>query len=469
LRTQDSSIAALPETSRVTLAAPTEVLPRTCAKAGHDDPRWRLAQRMAASRSLGRSELLSKFLLYVCDRYLAGQLDEISEQQIGIRVFSRAAGFNTADDNIVRSYARLLRRRIADYFEHEGRDELLRLEIPRGGYLPVFTAHVPAAGQQADASLSAGAREEAVPSAAWWLRRRTLLFAAACVLCGVVVLAASRPVWLFRTGEAKRVYHRFWQQFFDLHRDTFVVPADGGLVLLQSFSRDPVTLEAYANGSYRQMPLIKQNVTELASDLSGTQLEQMAHKVQTVGDRRYTSLADLGLAVRLVRLPEAASDRTMIRFARDLRLEDLRSSNVILMGSMDANPWTSLFQKQMNFQFTYGDGFGGSGKIVNQHPLPGESLSYACVPGDPEQRTYGVIAFLSNLDGSGHVLLIEGLNMAGTEAAGAFLFDPEQMRPVLEQALPQGNAPRSFEVLLATDAVTASASRPRVLSVRIGN
>jgi hypothetical protein len=450
LRTLDASITAVPESSRVAPAAPAEPSTRTGAKTNYDDPRWRLAQRLAASRSLGRSELLSKFLLYVCDRYLTGQLDEISEQQIGMRVFGRAAGFNTADDNIVRSYARLLRRRIAGYFEHEGKDETLRLEIPRGGYLPVFTTPV------------------TTPARPRRLGRKRLLAVAACLFCAVITLAVWRPAGLIRS-RAERSHHRFWRMFFDARRDTFVVPADGGLVLLQSFSRNPVTLEAYANGSYRQMPLIEQNVTELASGLPPDQLESMARKVQAVGDRRYTSLADLGLAVRLARLPEAATDRTMIRFARDLRLEDLRSNNVILMGSMDANPWVGLFQKQMNFQFLSGSGFGGSGKIVNLHPLPGESLSYACVPGDPEQRTYGVIAFLPNLDGSGHVLLIEGINMAGTEAAGAFLFDPELMRPVLEQALPHGNAPRSFEVLLATDTVTASASRPRVLSVRIGN
>jgi hypothetical protein len=33
-----------------------------------------------------------------------------------------------------------------------------------------------------------------------------------------------------------------------------------------------------------------------------------------------------------------------------------------------------------------------------------------------------VIAVTSNLDGTGHVLLIEGINMAGTEAAADYLF-----------------------------------------------
>ena len=41
---------------------------------------------------------------------------------------------------------------------------------------------------------------------------------------------------------------------------------------------------------------------------------------------------------------------------------------------------------------------------------------------DPARTTFGVIAVTSNLDGTGHVLLIEGINMAGTEAAADYLF-----------------------------------------------
>lgn len=111
-------------------------------KSGFDDPRWRLVQRMAASRCLGRSTLLSNFLLFVCDRYLAGRPDEITEQLIGIHVFGRSAGYNSGDDNIVRSYARTLRKRIDDYFVTEGKDERLIVAIPRGAYLPVFSARV---------------------------------------------------------------------------------------------------------------------------------------------------------------------------------------------------------------------------------------------------------------------------------------------------------------------------------------
>ena len=104
-----------------------------------DDPRWQLAQRIAASRSLGRSHLLSGFLLYVCDRHLRGKGSEITEQQIGVHVFGRREGYSSDEDNIVRNYARILRKRLEEYFTTEGVDEALQVKIPRGGYVPVFS------------------------------------------------------------------------------------------------------------------------------------------------------------------------------------------------------------------------------------------------------------------------------------------------------------------------------------------
>ena len=47
-------------------------------------------------------------------------------------------GYDCSADNIVRNYARQLRNRLDDYYRWEGRSESLRLEVPRGGYKPIF-------------------------------------------------------------------------------------------------------------------------------------------------------------------------------------------------------------------------------------------------------------------------------------------------------------------------------------------
>ena len=105
-----------------------------------DDPRWQLAQRVVESAQFSKSPRLSSFLLYIVAKSLEGRRSEITEQQIGVHVFGRPLGYRTVDDNIVRNYARQLRKRLTEYFAGEGIDHALRIEIPLGGYLPSFTA-----------------------------------------------------------------------------------------------------------------------------------------------------------------------------------------------------------------------------------------------------------------------------------------------------------------------------------------
>ncbi len=101
-----------------------------------DDPRWQLAQRVVESAQFNKSPRLSTFLLYIVAKSLEGRQNEITEQQIGVHVFGRPAGYRTVDDNIVRNYARQLRKRLTEYFAGEGIDHALRIEVPLGGYLP---------------------------------------------------------------------------------------------------------------------------------------------------------------------------------------------------------------------------------------------------------------------------------------------------------------------------------------------
>ena len=449
-------------------------------------PEWELVKRITASRGFVRSALLTRFLLYVSERTLSGHAAGINELQIGLHVFDRDAKFKSTDDNIVRNYARMLRKRIADYFEDEGRNEPLRLEIPRGGYVPRFR---PVTEEKNDLAIPNEPAEPAivassppvtrvpeveesaspVTESSWWKRLLLPLMLLTSLLLGAVGAKVIPGYWSLLPHSAGQRDHRFWSSLFSRDHDTFIVASDGGLVILHRFLEKPTDLSDYINGNYRNPAIIESGLRELTQSTSAKELPVLSQKIQTLGDRRYTSVVDMTLTSRLARLPEVNPERLRIRYARDLRMDDLKTSNAILIGSVDANPWVELYQPQMNFQFTAGNSFGGSATIVNRKPLPGEHASYASISGDPTQKTYGVIAYMPNLTGTGHVLLVEGINMAGTEAAGEFLLDPQKMGPVLEHATTQGGELMPFELLLETSNIAANSSRARVLSERIAN
>jgi len=452
-----------------------------------DDPRWHLVERIADSRSLGKSPRLADFLRYVCDRQIRGKDDEITEQQIGVKVFGRPEGYNSNDDNIVRNYARTLRKRLEDYFRKEGRDEPIVLLIPRGAYVPVFSPREGIPEVEAEPATDAvdeepgtatdNARREGPASATRVaptppLPRPRLSVALIVSLVAAALMAGfaagrSRAAWTPFQTPAVRASDRLWKTLFTQDRDTFIVPADGGLVMMQSFTREKVALPDYVNSNYRSQPEIERGMQGLLNSTNPADEATLTHKVAVLAARRYTSVVDLGLSTRIAQLSEVVPERLVIRFARDLHIDDLHTGNAILMGSSDANPWVSLFEQQLNFQFSPGIEFGGSGVIVNTHPLPGEASRFASITGDQANRTYGVVAYVPNLENTGHVILIEGVNMAATQAAGEFLLSPAQMRPLLERALDaQGNV-QPFEILLETTSIGAAASRSQVLSERV--
>jgi len=460
---------------------------RTVRSSRNDEPRWLLVERIAKSRSLGKSPLLAAFLRYVCDRQIRGKEDEITEPQIGVKVFGRPEGYNSNDDNIVRNYARMLRKRLADYFLKEGRDEPLVLSIPRGAYIPIFQPRyamlVPESldGDEADLDESEETGQELLRE----LPQTPPLFpglvpaqrsSSSRMIAFIMVLGACITGFLAGTSHmasrifqspAHRASDRLWTSLFTPNRETFLVPADGGLVMMQSFTREKVRLPDYVNSTYRSPAEIERGMQGLINTTNPADEATLTHKVGVLAARRYTSIVDLGLSTKIAQLPEVVPERLVTRFARDLRIEDLHTGNAILMGSSDANPWVTLFEPQLNFQFSPGIEFGGSGAIVNKHPLPNEASLYRSVTGDPANRTYGLIAYVPNLEGTGYVLVVEGVNMAGTQAAGDFLLSPTQMQPILERARDAEGNLQPFEILLETSSIGAAASRSEVLSQRI--
>jgi hypothetical protein len=109
-----------------------------------DDQCRELVKRIAASSEFQRATRQREFLLYVVDHKLAGRPENVTEALIGHRVYGRPATYDSGNDSIVRTEARTLRKRLERYFDTEGQAEPVVMDIPRGGYLPVFRPRVEA-------------------------------------------------------------------------------------------------------------------------------------------------------------------------------------------------------------------------------------------------------------------------------------------------------------------------------------
>ena len=98
----------------------------------------RQLELVLTSPEFARNERLSRFLRFVVERHLEGRDSEIKESLLAIEVFGRPPGYDPKQDPIVRTEARRLRARLSDYYLAEGKDDLLVIELPKGGYVPVI-------------------------------------------------------------------------------------------------------------------------------------------------------------------------------------------------------------------------------------------------------------------------------------------------------------------------------------------
>ena len=98
----------------------------------------RQLERVLASPGFLRNERMSRFLRFLAERHLEGSDNQLKESVIAVEVFGRKPDHDPSQDSIVRTEAGRLRARLAEYYMGEGKDDGIAIELPKGGYIPVF-------------------------------------------------------------------------------------------------------------------------------------------------------------------------------------------------------------------------------------------------------------------------------------------------------------------------------------------
>ena len=435
------------------------------------DERRALLHAVLESRTFARSTRLAQFLKFICTRTIEGKAAEINEQQIGIHVFARSPMYSASDDSIVRTQARLLRQRLEEYFEHEAPHTALTITIPKGSYVPLFETRNPlpvvalVEPVKGVAPVVTPDENEKRPVALQRpkIRLRVIIAAVTALVLFALVIPATK-FWQShqRDDSASAV---LWTAIFKQGRPVVIVPSDDALVLFEEETKAPVRLDEYLSGSY----LDQSNPGKSSS--AGQNTEKRSSFPLTsdwFAAHQFTSTADLNLALRLGRLPAARDAAVETRNARVLRIDDLKSRNVILIGGLGANPWIGLFSNRLNFEVNY-DWKNAEGYVLNKHPASGEAAIYRDRVIDGSRHSYGVLAFLPGIEDEGEALLFEGTGMAGTESASDFPFNSATFTAFAKQIGATSRHMPYFEALLETTSVGGNAPEVHVLTFhRIG-
>jgi hypothetical protein len=416
------------------------------------DERWQLIQRIVASPPFQKSGRLRELLQYVTEQTIRGYAYELTEQHIGEALFHKPAGYSPLEDSSVRVHARQLRLKLHEYFDGVGRDEPLIIEIPKGSYAPTFRV-----------SKAVETPPLALPVIDRIAPRfnRTIL---PWVLCGLLTVLCAGLILYPQLNSARgtaRATSPPWPfpQIFESRHQTVIVVADGNYGMFRILTGERGSLEQYLQRDFAQ------SAAALKLGKAGSRFADY------ISNSTLTSFADVANAVSLMKIAGPLQRQVSVRSARDLRIRDLDHENYIFIGSPASNPWVSLFQDKLNFRESEA-AVGNSAKaFVNTKPLPGEQAQYEGLRWTgTEGDDYATIALLPNTTQDGSVLILQGLQQEGTEAAGRFLVEPDN-RHQLQRALgiPISDSLTEniwFEALIRSRTVSGAPNSTSLVAVR---
>ena len=121
-------------------------------------------QQIMDSEEFHATESQRKLFEYVVNKTIDGESDQIKGYTIATQLFGRKEDFDQNIDPIVSIHANKLRRALERYYLVAGKNDSIRIDIPKGAYVPVFST--PNAENESAAAHSS-LKSEATAQCSW--------------------------------------------------------------------------------------------------------------------------------------------------------------------------------------------------------------------------------------------------------------------------------------------------------------
>jgi len=399
-------------------------------------------ERLTKSHILHSSESLCKLLRYLAEHSLDHPGIALKEYQIATEVLGRPAGFDPQSDSTVRVQAGRLRVKLAEYYSHEGVDDPIRVEIPKGSYALTFHLQATKSGIQVPPPVQVEVPRKTPPlpmlPRAWAIGVGVLLVLLAASLITSAILLSQRVRTPSTAAPAvDPPYQVFWNRFVTGTQQPWVI---------------------FSNGSFVGRPETGMRYFNPEKDTSGYILDH------------YTGVGEV-LAIHQL-------DRVFSMFNRQLRvkrgalfsLDDAKNNDLIFVGSPSENLTLLDIPGTREFVFQRLDSGPRKGDlaVVNTNPLPGEPKSFLASPANqPLVEDYAVVALVPGIDPSQAILILAGNSTFGTQAAVEYVCREDSIKELLQRLkVTKPSDVRPFEALLHVRIIHGVPVKTDLISVR---
>jgi hypothetical protein len=114
-------------------------------------------EQVLQSATFNRANQVRNFLRYICEMELAGRGATLHEYLIAVEAMGRPAAYSTDSDSSVRRRAYALRQKLESVYATELSDARIRIEVPKGAYVPRFVEMHPTEGETVHAPAASSA------------------------------------------------------------------------------------------------------------------------------------------------------------------------------------------------------------------------------------------------------------------------------------------------------------------------
>lgn len=158
-------------------------------------------ERLFKSDQFKNSRRCQTLLRYLVEETIAGRGTQLKERLVGINVFGRDPGYDTAEDPVVRNAAIEVRKRLAQFYVQSEKDPAARIELHPGTYVPEFRCatkapKIPQSQTQPEPPPPALPPAQVIPSRRRWPVRLAIgTFAVLLCVAAVILLIHFRVIF----------------------------------------------------------------------------------------------------------------------------------------------------------------------------------------------------------------------------------------------------------------------------------
>jgi hypothetical protein len=420
------------------------------------EPTEKLEQlkRVLQSQTLAGSESLRGLLQYVVLKAIGDQASHLKEYTIATEVFGRSGDFDARTDSVVRVQAKRLRTKLQDYYETEGKSDPVLIEIPKGHYTVTFSLARNAHAADLVRDTKTTTSEASADSSSHIDREKTwrmaLILAVVVLAIGVVVLTISNRDLRRQTEESISIKGEsdagaVWKPFLSSGAPTLLVLSNPAVYRFSNAADPDVLLKRSVELTPEQAGWL----TEALKDRFVMRQNRIPKLILAPAD--YTGVGEAIGLQRVADLFRSAGKSITLKQSRTVSAEDMKTYNVISLGSVWANDWSGKLPIKEDFTYSV------NATILNTSQEPGEEKEYS--PRFNERtgdliQDYGLITVKPGVTDETTLMILAGVKSEGTQAAAEYVTKKEYLN-ILNQHLQQlsgpSGPPKYYQVLLKVD------------------